>query len=284
MPRKAFFWTVLSHGWLIFFIAAAQAAHSTRDHRRFRVVLDPGHGGSDLGATYKLGNKTITEKEITLKLAQEAAIHLRLRGIETILTRARDEDVPLGNRTALANRLKADLFISIHMNSIEVHRSNPQAEGVETYFLNTTSDASSRRLARLENTVLGGTTFDTPQQLDVALILKDLRLDANLRESKRLACATQSLIAHSTAKYSKLPPSARNRGVKQALFHVLLGADMPSILVEAGFITSPIDRSIVLSSVGIAQIGNSLARAVEHYRKTKGTPAALISLNTCKVH
>jgi N-acetylmuramoyl-L-alanine amidase len=172
------------------------------------------------------------------------------------------------------------------------------AEGVETYILNNASDASSRRLAHLENSVLGRATDagigGAAPPTDVALILKDLRLDANLSESKRLACALQrNLVEHTAPAVAGRSPgfprshartSIRNRGVKQALFHVLLGADMPSVNVEAGFLTSPRDRELVLSPAGRRSIARAITRSVEQFRGQKNTQRALLELSRCKVN
>jgi N-acetylmuramoyl-L-alanine amidase len=188
------------------------AAKAPRESKAYRVVIDPGHGGTDLGTVYDSGRVKIAEKQVTLLLAEEAARQLRARGIQVVLTRHSDQEVPLALRTALANKVSADLFLSIHLNST-AHRGNAEAEGIETYILNNTSDASSRRLARLENSMVRTGATDAPESSDVALILKDLRLDANLSESKRFACSIQRNMG---AKKSPL----KDRGVKQALFYV----------------------------------------------------------------
>lgn len=244
----------------------------------FKVVIDPGHGGSDFGTIYRQGAHQVTEKRLTLMLAKQVAIQLRAKGAKVLLTRTTDREVDLPTRTRMANRQGADAFISIHMNSTEAG-GNPSAEGVETFILNNTSNASSKRLARLENSVLSTQPIHSSSQMDVALILKDLRLDGNLIESKRLACSVQQKLVHTTAKLSSSPKFHRDRGVKQALFHVLLGADMPSILVEVGFLSSPIDRALVLSPQGRYWIGKSIANAVlAYYSRTESS-----SLSLCKV-
>ncbi len=239
----------------------------------FRVVIDPGHGGSDLGTTFDNGTIQIAEKDVTLALAQETARELRAKGIEAILTRTKDQELPLPARTAMANKLKADVFISIHMNSTAVAGATI-VEGVETFILNNTTDASSRRLAQLENAVLGGVKGQNPVENDVALILKDLRLDANLSESKRLACSIQE----------QLSTNKRNRGVKQALFYVLLGADMPSVLVEAGFLNSARDRELVLSPTGQKKIAKAITQAMLRFSREKNTPKATVVLSRCQIH
>jgi N-acetylmuramoyl-L-alanine amidase len=243
----------------------------------FRVMIDPGHGGQDYGATFREsrnGNILVSEKEVTLALAQETARQLRARGYSVILTREFDQDIPLPKRTAMANKAKADVFISIHMNS---KPGAGGAEGVETFILDNATDATSKRLAQLENSVLSGganaalTASSEPN--DLALILKDLQLDANLSQSKRLACSIQSNLV-----------SFRNRGVKQALFYVLLGADMPSVLLEAGFLNHPKDRAKVLSTAGRKQIALGVARALDDFRKAKASQTALNRLSRCKVN
>ncbi len=247
----------------------------------FRVVIDPGHGGPDEGTVYRQGRFKIAEKTVTLNLALQVAYQLRAKGILATLTRNEDQELSLPARTALANRLGADVFISIHMNSTGDGTSR-DAEGIETYILNHATDASSRRLAHLENSVITSHLPNSPAQFDVALILKDLRLDGNLAESKRLACNVQNKLVLSTSKV--LPGAHRNRGIKQALFHVLLGADMPSILVEAGFLSSPHDRSLVLSRLGQINISHAIADAIARYKYTRGSTQDLRMLNRCKIN
>lgn len=269
--------SLLSLGIVTFFIVTFNAQWlqaSATPSNPFRVVLDPGHGGSDEGTVYQDSSRRISEKQLTLLLALETAAQLRMNGIEVVLTRTTDLEVPLPVRTALANRLHADFFLSIHMNSTS-HPWQKEAEGIETYILNNTTDASSRRLAQLENSVLNHDPKNEPYSSDVALILKDLRLDANLSSSKALACAIQESIARKN----------HNRGVKQALFHVLLGADMPSALLEAGFLTSPTDRARVLSPAGRRIMAGSIAQAISRFQNSKNFPQnSTVELNRCKVN
>jgi N-acetylmuramoyl-L-alanine amidase len=253
--------------------------------RPFKIVIDPGHGGVDHGTVHDNGMVKLAEKDVTLMLARGVARELIARGFEVTLTRTDDRDLALGARTQLANRLGADIFLSIHMNST-TPGSKHGTEGFETYILNNATDASSKRLAHLENTVIWREGIKTSQQADVALILRDLRLDANLSESKRLACAVQSGVAASHGKDGNKPRGGgwRDRGVKQALFHVLLGADMPSALLEAGFLSSPRDRAVVMSPQGRKAVSEGIARAIETFRNAKGTPKAALALSRCKVH
>ncbi len=262
----------------------------------FLVVIDPGHGGNDHGTLYESGGKRWAEKDVTLALAQETALQLRSMGMKVQLTRKDDSDLPLPERTRIANRLKADIFISIHMNGAPGLKDS-SAHGVETYILNNTSDESSKRIARLENSILtppaaGPVAQGAESGLDVALILKDLRLDSNLSESKRLACNVQTGLAKATTRSITIPDgktlepatyTAQSRGVKQALFHVLLGADMPGILVEAGFLDHPRDRSFVVAPSGRIAIGRAIAQAAQRFRKLKGTAEAKKDIAQCRI-
>ncbi len=265
----------------------------------FRVVIDPGHGGSDLGTTTDLGKTSITEKDVTLSLALEASRLLKSAGVETYLTRYDDKEIELGNRTAFANKIGASVFISLHMNSSQSHldesamgiitqvklgtKKLPPAEGIETYILNNTTDASSKRLAHLENSVLGGKPQDGTST-DVALIIKDLRIDSNLPKSKRLACAVQTELVLATSKgKSKKDLVKRNRGIKQALFHVLLGADMPSVLVEVGFLSSPADRSFIMTKENRHLLAVALADGILEYAGLKKSSVPHFNPNTCQV-
>ena len=256
----------------------------------FNVVIDPGHGGIDEGAVYRSSGRKLAEKDITLQVAKKVAERLRNRGVQVTLTRTSDTEITLPSRTALANRLKADLFLSIHLNSTGNPDRMKEAEGVETFILNNTTDATSKRLAYLENRGLGTlpqVTTDTPQAftggMDVALILKDLQLDANLAGSKLLACSLQDqMLATTSAVMGNA--AARSRGVKQSLFHVLLGADMPSALIEIGFLSSPHDRMLLTSLQGQELMSSAINRAIDVYQRDRNSPLAHLILSRCKIH
>ncbi|MBI4925879.1 MAG: N-acetylmuramoyl-L-alanine amidase [Bdellovibrio sp.] len=278
---------------LFYALYSTQNSFAFINHDSFRIVIDPGHGGPDFGAVFYDGSRQITEKELTLLLSQEITTQLRTKGFDVILTRTNDVDVPLPVRTALANKLQANVFLSIHINST----TNPasEAEGFETYILNNTTDESSRRLARLENQILSHKKKPASTELDVALILKDLQLDANLTESKQLACLVQENISKSITRFKQ----CKNRGVKQALFHVLLGADMPSILIEAGFISNEKDRNLILSDAGRKTLALAITNAIDQYKFQKNATNSenmvrisgkhqnlknILALYKCKVH
>jgi N-acetylmuramoyl-L-alanine amidase len=243
-----------------------------------RVVIDPGHGGTDFGAIFDFQGRRYAEKEAALALALETSNALKKRQIDVVLTRTQDRDVSLTERTALANKIKADVFLSIHLNAGTGPLMGPG--GTETYILNQTSNDTSQRLAYLENSS-NRPNLPQNQNTDISLIVKDLTLEANLPESKRLACAIQNRLISLPKTANFTPP--HNRGVKQALFHVLLGADMPSALLEVGFLSHPADRERLFSPEGRSRLAQALADAVVSYFETKNTAKATLQLSRCQV-
>ena len=191
-----------------------------------RIVIDPGHGGDDYGAPGYL--KGVHEKDVVLQISRRLAKKIRQElKYSVYLTRNRDEFLTLEERTAIANTKSADLFISIHTNS---HRDR-RAHGIETYFLNLATDDDAIRVAAMENAT------STKNISDLHTILSDLMQNAKINESSRLAGYVQrSMVSHLRNKrYSRI----KDKGVKQAPFYVLLGAQMPAILVETSFISNP---------------------------------------------
>ncbi len=264
IQKSAFTFALLLIGGLT---ASTLAAPLTPE--QFKVALDPGHGGNDLGA---LSSGT-REKDFTLRLAKELKRQLGQKKYPVILTRDSDREVSLGERTKIANREKANLFLSIHLNSPPAG-TKKSPEGVETYILNTTTDQTSKRLAELENKGVDLAASETGNH-DVNLILKDLTLDSYQPENKRLACLAQRHLISVTKQ--------KHRGIRQALFVVLLGAEMPSALVEVGFISSERDRKLLQSDHGLRAVAASLVRAIEEFRMTSGTPDAKKILSECPV-
>lgn len=253
----------------LFFALLASFFLMAQAHAKLLIVIDPGHGGADTGAIFDdhknikhlfktTGKKAITaEKDLTLMIARDLARELLIKGNNVILTRNDDKDMQLPDRTALANRLKANIFISIHMNS---STEKNQKGGIETYILNHATDDSSKRLADLENKVLKESeAMEKTKSANVSLIMKDMILDNNLEPSRQLACSVQA----------RTTKNSINRGVKQALFYVLLGADMPSILVEAGFMNVKADRDRVLNTASRLKLAAQIAGAIDDYRLKK---------------
>ena len=189
-----------------------------------RIVIDPGHGGKDGGAPGCI--KGIHEKKVVLELSRMLAERIRKElGCEVIMTRDEDNFLTLEERTAIANMKNADLFVSIHTNACRA----PDAYGIETYILNLATDEDAMRVAAMENS--------TSQKniSDLQTILQDLMQNAKINESSRLAGYVQSsLCGYLKTRYKKI----NDKGVKQAPFYVLIGAQMPSILIETGFISN----------------------------------------------
>jgi N-acetylmuramoyl-L-alanine amidase len=190
-----------------------------------RIVIDPGHGGRDYGAPGCA--RGIHEKKIVLQIAKRLAAMIRKElKCEVILTRSGDRFLTLEERTAIANTKNADLFLSLHTNANRDRR----AYGIETYFLNLATDDEAIQVAAMENAT------STKNISDLQTILNDLMQNAKVHESSRLAGHIQySMVKHLKSKgYGRV----RNKGVKQAPFYVLLGAEMPAVLIETSFISN----------------------------------------------
>lgn len=222
------------------------------------IVIDPGHGGREVGA---VGPNGVLEKDVTLAIARKLAAALSSRvGARVVLTREDDTVVSLDQRTALANQYKADLFLSVHLNAAVVKG----AKGSETYFLSLeASDELARKAAEAEN----ATSTPTPTA-DLNLILWDLAQNAYLDESSRFAQSIQEEMNAAT--------SVANRGVKQAPFKVLVGATMPAALVEVGFISNPEEEAKLQTDEFQALMVDALTRAVQRYKVDYETRIGLI--------
>ncbi|MDG5466871.1 N-acetylmuramoyl-L-alanine amidase [Deltaproteobacteria bacterium IMCC39524] len=215
-----------------------------------RIVVDAGHGGKDPGAVGKSGT---LEKDVTLQMAKALSKELtRQIGCEVILTRSGDVYLPLEERTAIANKVGADLFISLHANA----NNNRKAFGIETYYLNFSKNDKAAAVAAREN----GTSIK--QVSDLELILFDLMANAKINESSRLATVIQEgLVKGISKKYSDV----RDLGVRQGPFYVLLGATMPSVLVETAFISHPREEKRLRSSAFQNSAAKAIAAAIKDY-------------------
>jgi N-acetylmuramoyl-L-alanine amidase len=216
------------------------------------VVIDPGHGGSETGAK---GQDDTFEKDIVLSIAHKLKSILEGNsGTRVVLTRDGDQLVNLDDRTALANNNKADLFISIHANSTV----RGYAKGAETYFLSAqATDNEARNSAAVENNAIGLTESPNVEG-DLKLILWDMAQTEFLAESSQLAEAIQQEL-NSTL-------SIENRGIKQAPFRVLMGATMPAVLVEVGFINNPEEEKLMKDSDYQLKIARAIFRSIQKFR------------------
>lgn len=220
------------------------------------VVLDPGHGGAwpHDGAH---GGRGLHEKVIALQVAQKTKALLEAQGATVVLTREIDEDVSLSDRVRLANEAGADLFLSIHCNSMELREDRKTTRGVETYFLSPDpTDAEAKMLAQLENG--GPDAVPLPKASDpVTGILNDLALGQARNDSAALA----QLIQRHLVRGAKAP----SRGVRQAPFLVLSGTKMPSALVEIGFISHPKEGRMLGREKYQMRIAQALADGVRDF-------------------
>jgi N-acetylmuramoyl-L-alanine amidase len=226
------------------------APGATAPSKGLLVVIDPGHGGAESGAAGKSG---LLEKEVTLDIARRLKeILTRQSGLNVLLTRTQDDIVGLDDRTALANQTHADLFLSIHVNAAP----RRDARGAETYYLaDKSKNEEIRTLAAIENNAAG---VDREKLGDVSagldLVLWDLAQGQYLEESSRLAEAIQKQLNEAL--------SVRDRGIKQAPFRVLMGATMPAVLVEVGFISNPAEEKSLKDGEYREKIAQAVSRAV----------------------
>ena len=217
------------------------------------IVVDAGHGGKDPGA---VGPNKVLEKNVTLQLARKLAEQLRRElKCEVKLTRSDDRYLKLRDRTAYANKVGADLFISLHANA----STSRKAYGLETYFLNLAKNNQAAAVAAREN----GTSLEEVGHLEA--ILFDLMANAKINESSRLASEVQqAMVRGLKPHYSDI----RDLGVRQGPFHVLLGATMPSVLVEAAFISNRREEKRLNDNDYQQKIASSIVRGVKNYAAT----------------
>ena len=228
-----------------------------------RVVIDAGHGGKDPGAVGYY--KNVYEKDVTLKLARLLAKKIKNSlQCEVLMTRNKDEFITLEGRTAFANTQNADLFVSIHANA----HHNKSVYGLETFFLNLATDDEAIRVAARENAT------STKNISDLHSILSDLMQNAKINESSRLATYVQdSMVGNLKGHYQHI----KNNGVKQAPFYVLLGAQMPAILIEASFISNPRECKRLTDSGYQQRLCDAIVKGIEKYIK-ETTPSKISNI------
>jgi N-acetylmuramoyl-L-alanine amidase len=220
-----------------------------------RIVIDPGHGGHDTGT---IGPTGLREKDLVLDLGKRLKVLLEEKtGAEVVMTRSDDTFIPLEERTAIANEKGADLFVSVHANASR----NRRARGIETYYLNFTSDPEALEVAGRENS----TSQESVHQLQD--LIKKIALSEKIVESQDFATQVQREV-HS--KLRKLTGEQKNRGVKKAPFVVLIGANMPSILAEISFLTNPRDEKLLKKGDHRDHIAEALFKGISCYAENLG--------------
>jgi N-acetylmuramoyl-L-alanine amidase len=218
-----------------------------------RLVIDPGHGGADQGA---VGAHGLREKDVVLDIALRLADIARTRlGAEVILTRTDDVLIPLQSRTAIANDSKADLFLSIHANSSPY----PSVAGTETYFLNLTASPGALELAARENADSSKAVWELED------LLRSITLNDKIEESRILAGDIEKAVGDQSVGANA---RAQDRGVKRAPFVVLIGASMPSVLAEVGFLTNGRDEASLRKPDYRQKVAEALYRGIEQYNRS----------------
>ncbi len=217
------------------------------------VVIDPGHGGKDSGA---IGYQHKEEKKAVLEIAKKAAKELKRRGFKVYLTRDRDVFIPLRERTKIANKKMADIFISIHANAAPGKSSYLSMKGVETYFLSPARSSRAKNVAALEN---------QSDMVEMDYFSKEIFLNFYNREriiaSNKLAIDVQAGILKNLRRRYKVVDG----GVREGPFWVLVGAQMPSILIEVGYITNPTDAKRLFNPFFQNILAKGIADGVESY-------------------
>jgi N-acetylmuramoyl-L-alanine amidase len=222
-----------------------------KKEKKYIIVIDPGHGGKDPGATSQ--DKKIYEKDITLEVALKLEKKLKSKkNYKIILTRRTDKALTLDQRTDIANDGKGDIFISLHINALP----NKKFYGIETFYLNIAADNYSKRLESVEN------AENQKKISDLQFILADLLKKANTKESIDFANFVQSsLIFNLRRKYKNI----KNLGVKNAMFYVLLDTKMPSILVELGFISNKNEVKKLKNAKYQEKIADSIVKGIDKF-------------------
>ena len=215
-----------------------------------KIVIDPGHGGHDTGT---IGVNGLLEKDLVLAVSKRLGKLLESRlGAEVVFTRRDDTFIPLETRTAIANQEQADLFVSVHANSSR----DPEARGVETYYLNFTSSAEALEVAARENAASDKSIHELQD------LVKKIALKEKMEESREFASDVQESLHLGLAVKGAGAP---DRGVKKAPFVVLIGANMPSILAEISFLSNPADEKRLKTAEYRQRIAESLYRGISRY-------------------
>jgi N-acetylmuramoyl-L-alanine amidase len=218
-----------------------------------RVVIDPGHGGADEGT---VGRRGLMEKDVVLDVARRVGKLIEERmGSEVIYTRSDDTFIPLQTRTEIANQKKADLFLSIHANS----SPHPRIGGIEVYYLNFTRSAEALDVAARENASSEKSVFELKE------LIQSITLHEKIEESKEFASKVQGSLQTFETRYN---PAAKDRGIKKAPFVVLIGASMPSILAEIGFLSNSREEQLLKRPEHRQRLAEALFQGVSRYAQS----------------
>ena len=235
-----------------------ETPYSANLKHRYTIMVDAGHGGKDSG-TYWHGYK---EKNLVLSIAKKVVNRLKNLGFNVKMTRHDDRFISLGGRIRKANRAKADLFISIHANSISNKKRVNIAKGIETYFLQTTRNARAKRVAAKENReILKGKDSATKR-----VLLNAVFTGPKIALSNRLAIDVQKhMLANLRAHFR----GVKDGGVRGAPFYVLVGAEMPAILIEVGYLSNPKERAKLYSPLYQQLQAKGIVEGIVSYLKIR---------------
>jgi N-acetylmuramoyl-L-alanine amidase len=233
-----------------------------------RVVIDAGHGGHDQGTA---GSNGLLEKDLVLDVALRLGKLVEEKmGSEVVFTRSDDTFIPLEERTAIANRRKADLFISIHANSSPV----PRVGGIETYYLNFTTSPDALDVATRENASSDKSVYELQD------LVQTIAKHDKVEESRSLALEVQSALQAFEVRNN---PAAKDRGIRKAPFVVLIGAQMPSVLAEIGFLSNAKDQALLNKPEQRQKLAEALykgifkySQSLSHFELTKSASASAI--------
>jgi len=237
------------------FVASLFNGRSKSTKKTYTIVVDAGHGGKDSGA---VGTRKHYEKTVVLQIAKRVTKYLKAKGFKVKMTRTKDRFIKLKNRTRFANRHHADIFVSIHANAVSRKSRSKIVHGVETYFLQNSRSARAARVAAKENSVV----LDKNDRLSNNVILNTVLSGPKLVQSHKLAIDIQKRVISNLKKSYK---GVNNGGVKPAPFWVLVGAQMPSVLVEVGYITHPRERARLFTPAYQDKLAKGVAEGVSNY-------------------
>jgi len=234
-------------------VAKRSKKATKRPKKRYTVVVDPGHGGKDSGA---LGGRGYMEKTVVLRIARRVRDHLKKLGFRVYMTRNSNHFVKLGKRTHYANLKHADAFVSIHANAVSGKRRY-SAEGIETYFLQVSRSARSKRVAARENSVVLRAKDHISKN-----VLLNLMTGPKIVMSNKMAIDVQRSMLKNVRKRFH---SVKDNGVRPAPFWVLVGAQMPAVLVETGYITHSREKKRLFNSHYQDAIAKGIAEGISNY-------------------
>jgi len=230
-----------------------------RPHKRYRIIVDPGHGGHDSGAQDP--SRHYWEKRAVLAIALKLRRHLRKMGFDVVMTRSSDRFIKLHRRTRYANLKHGDVFVSIHANAVGRRSRASKVHGVETYFLSPARSARARRVAAKENSI----AFKKYYKSSMNTFLKTLTRSKIILSNKLALDVQRSMLSRLREIYR----GVSDGGVRPAPFWVLVGAEMPAVLVETGYITHPWEKKRLYDPKYQDRLARGIAEGIARYLRNR---------------